>query len=101
MSDAILQKKRQEVQISLTRAYEACGPRRGFPFGKPQEIADFNEAERKRIAKTPYGKHLARVRAFNADPSTDHLSLEEFDELLNKVGRESYQQYLLEVTTHE
>ena len=81
---------------NLKRAHAACGPKRHFPLGDPQAISDFNEAERRRIARTPYGRHQTRMRAFNADPSTDNLSLEEFDKLLNKKGRESYQQYLRE-----
>jgi hypothetical protein len=81
---------------NLARAYAACGPKRHYPFGEPQAIADFNESERQRIARTPYGRHQVRMMAFNADPSTDNMSLEEFDKLLNKKGHESYQQYLSE-----
>jgi len=78
---------------NLQRAYWACKHSKHAPFGVPQAIADFNAAERRRLAATPYGMHLSRVAAFNRRSDTDGLSDAEFDAALNKYARQSYAQY--------
>ena len=82
--------------LKCLEAFRACGGNRHFIFGEPQAIADFNASERKRIAATPYGQHLARVRAFDADDSLGHLPDAEYDALYNANSRVSYAQYLRE-----
>lgn len=75
---------------SLQQAASACGPTKQNPLGDPQAIATFNAIERKRETTTPYGQHKARMEAFNQDESTDKLTDDEFNALLNATHAKSY-----------